>query len=215
MDTLPQKMKIELQKAGKQFNKEWIFKDVNYSFESGNSYALLGPNGSGKSTFIKLVSGFLTPTRGTVNYLAQGKSIQQHELYRQIAISAPYLALIEDFTLSESLHFQENLFPFMEDYETERVIKDVLELGAHSDKQLKFFSSGMLQRVKLAVSVIVDKPVLLLDEPATNLDKKGVDWYHRLIEKFAKDKLLIVASNREDEYAFCKKSLQIEDFKPT
>jgi ABC-type multidrug transport system ATPase subunit len=81
------------------------------------------------------------------------------------------------------------------------------------DKQLRYFSSGMKQRLKLAQAVFSDVSILLLDEPCTNLDKPGYELYHSLINKYCQDKLIIVSSNDPNEIDFCTERINILDYK--
>ena len=80
-------------------------------------------------------------------------------------------------------------------------------------QEIRFFSSGMKQRLKLVLAICTDTPILLLDEPTTNLDEQGANWYHKLIQEFAMDRLVIVASNIEADYTFCKQYLNVLDYK--
>src|SRR5690606_35336190 len=98
-------MKIELENIGRRFNREWIFKKVNYTFEQGNSYAVLGANGSGKSTLLQVISGSLSPSEGKISFLNEGKSIDAELIFKHISLAAPYLELIEEFTLTELIRF--------------------------------------------------------------------------------------------------------------
>jgi ABC-type multidrug transport system ATPase subunit len=90
---------------------------------------------------------------------------------------------------------------------------EVLYLNQHSSKPISQFSSGMKQRLKLGIALFSDVPVILLDEPTSNLDRKGIAWYLDLINNFQKDRILIVCSNEPREYEFCKQKVVLEDFK--
>ena len=205
-------MKISLQNIGRRFNREWIFRDLSYEFTSGNKYAVLGPNGSGKSTLLSIIMGNLSPSEGQLEYLNGLHAVPVEKVYQSLSFAAPYLDLIEDFTLQEtiSFHFKfKSYYPGM----NENKVMELLGLSRSKDKALKYFSSGMKQRTKLALACCTDSPILLLDEPVSNLDKQGVSWYLDLIETYAADKLVIIGSNQEIEYAFCDKIIEITDFK--
>ncbi len=204
-------MNISLQNIGRRFNKEWIFKGINYQFEHGQKYAVLGPNGSGKSTLLSILLGSLTPSEGKLTYL-NPKEINVENVYQYISFAAPYIDLIEEFTLQETIAFHFQFKGYTEGL-SELEVLGLLGLQRSQDKALKHFSSGMKQRTKLALACCADSPILLLDEPTSNLDTQGIDWYLELIEKFGKDKMIIVGSNQEHEYDFCKQSLRISDFK--
>jgi len=204
-------MLIELKNAGRRFNQEWIFRNLSYTFETPNKYAILGPNGSGKSTLISVLLGTLAPSEGEILY-SNPKPIAVEEIYKQLSLAAPYLDLIEEFTLQETIdfHFKFNkVHPAIERGE----ILELLGLKKSQDKALKYFSSGMKQRTKLALACCSDTPILFLDEPTSNLDVQGIDWYNGLIERFTADRLLIIGSNQKHEYFFCTHELEITNFK--
>lgn len=210
-------MNISLQNIGRRFNKEWIFKGIDYQFEQEHHYAVLGPNGSGKSTLLSILLGSLTPSEGKISYINQPDGMPPQEvaverIYQYISFAAPYIDLIEEFTLQETIAFHFQFKAYAEGLD-ERVVLDLLGLEKSQDKALKHFSSGMKQRTKLALACCASSPILLLDEPTSNLDTQGVDWYLSLIERFGKNKMIIVGSNQEHEYGFCKNRLSINDYK--
>lgn len=205
-------MKIELENIGRRFNKEWIFKKVDYQFFQGESYAILGPNGSGKSTFLQVLAGSLSPSAGKLNYSFEGRKIEDDTVFNQLSLATPYLELIEEFTLRELITYHFRFKKLLEGWDTDKVI-ELLGLEQSSDKEIRYFSSGMKQRTKLALACCANTPMLFLDEPTSNLDKQGVEWYHQLMRDFSKERLIIVCSNQEHEYSFCSKQLHIHDYK--
>lgn len=208
-------MHITLANSGKRFNRDWIFKGINYTFSSGNAYAIVGNNGSGKSTLLQAIASILPLNEGSLVWTetSQSQSLPTEMVYKSLAIVAPYLELIEEMTAMEFLKFHASFKPFIPTLSYDLIL-DAVELptSAHN-KQIRFFSSGMKQRIKLAQAVCCDVPVILLDEPCTNLDKNGYALYNRLIERFCKDKLIIVSSNDEGEYFFCRNKMNIQDYK--
>ncbi len=204
-------MTITLEDIGRRFNQEWIFKGVNYQFNPGGKYAILGPNGSGKSTFLSVLLGSLSPSEGRISYNSQ-KEIAVDHIYKYISFAAPYLDLIEEFTLQETIDFHFKFKQLQKGFD-ERMVLELLGLKKSQDKALKYFSSGMKQRTKLVLACCTDTPILLLDEPTSNLDKQGVTWYHELMERFTSDRLVIVGSNQEVEYSFCNHFVQITNYK--
>ncbi len=204
-------MTISLAKVGRRFNQEWIFRNLDYQFHQAEKYAILGPNGSGKSTLLSVLLGNLTPSEGTLSYHA-GTDIPVENIYRSIGFAAPYLDLIEEFTLEETIRFHFQFKGFFSGMDAGSIL-DLLGLAKSQDKALKYFSSGMKQRTKLALACCSDAPILVLDEPTSNLDKQGMGWYLELIERFTANKLLIIGSNQEAEYAFCNHFVQLSDYK--
>ncbi|RYG21622.1 MAG: ATP-binding cassette domain-containing protein [Chitinophagaceae bacterium] len=204
-------MNITLTNIGRRFNKEWIFRGVDYAFEKGKHYAVLGPNGSGKSTLLSVLLSSLTPSEGKLSYL-DPLEINADRIYQYMSFAAPYIDLIEEFTLQETIAFHFQFKAYADGFDEGEVLR-LLGLEKSQDKALKHFSSGMKQRTKLALACCADSPVLVLDEPTSNLDTQGVDWYLALIERFGKDKMIIVGSNQEHEYGFCGERINISDYK--
>jgi ABC-type multidrug transport system ATPase subunit len=205
-------MHIILEQIGRRFNREWIFKKIDFSFKSGQSYAILGINGSGKSTLLQVISGSLSPSTGKLLYNLNDKEISVESVFKELSIAAPYLELIEEFSLIEVLNFHFQFKKRMDNLTNEDLIA-LLNMDASKNKQLKYFSSGMKQRVKLVLAFCAATPILLLDEPTSNLDEQGVDWYKELVTRFTRNKLVIVCSNQAHEYDFCTHQLNIADYK--
>lgn len=197
---------------GKKFNREWIFRSLSTTFESKGSYSITGGNGSGKSTFIQVLCGFMPLTEGTIIYEHEGKIIGPELFYQHFDISTPYLELIEEFTLQEFLDFH---FKFKK-LKTGLNLNDFLKLvylEGDNEKQIKNFSSGMKQRLKLGLCFYSQSEVCLLDEPTSNLDEAGISWYQNSIKSILDEKLILVSSNQKNEYEFCQMNIHIPDFK--
>ncbi|KQN34484.1 ABC transporter ATP-binding protein [Pedobacter sp. Leaf41] len=204
-------MKIVLNNVGRRFNKEWIFRNLSTEFSTGNSYAILGPNGSGKSTLLSVLTGSLTLSEGTLLF-SDDREIAVEDIYTHISLAAPYLELVETFTLKEIINFHFKFKNFAAGVDAKSLIS-ILGLEKSANKEIKYFSSGMKQRTKLALACCSNSPILFLDEPTSNLDVQGITWYRELIENFTKDRLTIIGSNQIQEYDFCTKQIQIADFK--
>jgi ABC-type multidrug transport system ATPase subunit len=206
-------LQVNLVNLGKKFNREWIFKGLNFEFTAGSSCVFLGGNGSGKSTLLQLIAGNLTPSEGYVTFTSGQNQIGSNEVYLHISLAAPYLELIEEYSLIELYSFHNKFKPFINALHPEEVFK-ITGLKVSSTKQIRHFSSGMKQRVKLALAILSDAPVILLDEPASNLDSSGIDWYLNLIEKYKANRTVIVCSNKfKHEYEFCTQSLNLTEFR--
>ena len=203
-------MNITLNKAGKRFNRDWIFRNFNFTFNNTKKYAITGPNGSGKSTLLQVIAGSMNLTEGDIQFLINNSSIPVEDIYKHVSIAAPYLEVIEEMTATEFLQFhsvfKKLMLPIHE-------ILLLIGLEKTKEKQLRNFSSGMKQRIKLAQAIFSETEILLLDEPCTNLDASGYELYHRLINEFCKSKLVIVSSNDVNEYSFCDQQINIMDHK--
>ncbi|MBA4167095.1 MAG: ATP-binding cassette domain-containing protein [Chitinophagaceae bacterium] len=205
-------MQILLSDTGKRFNRDWIFRKLSYEFISGDSYAITGPNGSGKSTLLQVIAGAVASSEGSITFRAGGKAIEGEKIFRYISIATPSQELIEEMTLLEFLHFHKKFKPLLPSITVEDIISIIsLEKSAH--KQIRYYSSGMKQRVKLAQAVFSDTPCILFDEPCTNLDETGIAMYHSLVNDYCLDRIVIVSSNDRQEYSFCRKCIIMGDYK--
>jgi ABC-type multidrug transport system ATPase subunit len=205
-------MKIQLTNAGKRFSREWIFRNLSYEFLPGVQYAITGPNGSGKSTLLQAIAGASTLNEGDIEWQPGNKNMQPEEVNAYISIAAPYLELIEEMTAKEFLLFHSNFKKFIQNLPVETILEEA-DLAQAANKQIRFFSSGMKQRLKLAQAFFSDVPVILLDEPCTNLDAAGFALYYRWIENYSNGRLVIISSNDKNEFSFCTRQLNILDFK--
>jgi ABC-type multidrug transport system ATPase subunit len=231
-------VRLVLNNVGKRYNREWIFRRFNYQFQSGKTYAITGANGSGKSTLLQVIAGSLTHNEGSIECIDTGsmildkniesssiqypasdirhqvysinKTFPPEQFYQLISIAAPYLELIEEMTATEMLHFHSS-FKQLSLPITEILQTISLQNAAH--KQIRYYSSGMKQRLKLAQAFFSNTPILLLDEPTTNLDAEGIALYNSLIAIYTKDKLVIVSSNDMQEYQFCEEEIRVGDYK--
>ena len=205
-------MLLSLSNIAKKFNNDWVFKNINYQFEIPGAYVINGSNGSGKSTLLKIISSYLSPSEGELKLLINSKVISIENWPKQIAYVAPYYELIEDMFLEEFITFYIQFKPLKNNISKNDLIK-IAYLEDAKGKQINNFSSGMKQRLKLALAWLSDTKIVLLDEPCSNLDAHGVDWYKSLARKYSENRLIIVCSNNlNDEFSFCKKSLDIENF---
>lgn len=205
-------LKIILTNTGRRFNRDWIFKGIDHTFTSGNSYAVLGPNGSGKSTLLQILNGSLSPSTGTITFFKNEQPLDIETVFKHISLAAPYLELIEEFSLQEVIDFHFQFKPYIPGMDKAGLIA-LLGMQTSKNKLIKYFSSGMKQRLKLALAFCSDTAVLMLDEPTSNLDTQGVDWYLELVKQYAGNRLIIVGSNQEQEYSFCSHRLLITDYK--
>lgn len=208
-------MKITLEHAGKRFNRDWIFRQLDTTFSSGQAYAIVGNNGSGKSTLLLCLSGSTELSAGKNQWRApeQQSLIAPEKIHQYLSICAPYLELVEEMTATEFLNFHGDFKPLLPDYSVAQIL-EMVQLKTAAHKQIRYFSSGMKQRLKLAQAIFANVPVLLLDEPCTNLDAQGFELYQSLISQFTRDRLVIVSSNDLQEYEFCQERIDIRDYKP-
>jgi ABC-type multidrug transport system ATPase subunit len=204
---------ITLSDAGKKFNREWIFRHLNYQMEAGRSYAITGPNGSGKSTLLQCIAGSSMLSEGSLSYVTTtGEAIHDQQLFQSISLAAPYLELIEEMTPLEFLRFHLQFKPLLPGTTPEELLASA-HLEASANKQIRYFSSGMKQRLKLLQAFYSDVPVILLDEPCTNLDRNGFEFYRSLCEGPGKNRLTIIGSNDPVETEHCRGYIHLPDYR--
>jgi ABC-type multidrug transport system ATPase subunit len=205
-------MRILLTDAGKRYNREWIFRHVNYEFLPGRTYAITGPNGSGKSTLLQVLSGAIIPNEGKVSFFRNHHELPAEMQFREVSVCAPYLEVIEEMSAFEFLQFHFTFKPVLMGMAPQEIIR-IIQLEHAADKQIRYYSSGMKQRIKLAQAFFTETPVVLLDEPCTNLDTDGIALYLQLIKDYSLNRTIVVSSNDITEYSFCEMRLDMKVLK--
>lgn len=198
-------LRISCSDIAKKYVKEVLFKDFNYTFEQNGKYAILGSNSSGKSTLLKIIGKAISPNMGEIVYsLSQGTE-------SLVSFCSPEMHLLDDFTVREmfELHFN-----FKKAKLTKEEQWEISGLKSFLDKKYIELSSGLKNKVKLTLALFSDTPALLLDEPCTNFDEVNSKWYNEIIDNYCSSQLIIVASNQEIEYHFCKNHINLRQFKP-
>jgi ABC-type multidrug transport system ATPase subunit len=203
---------ITVENLSKRFNSEWIVKNLNYRFESGNTYAITGPNGSGKSTLLQLLWGQLPQSSGTIKFTYNNSEIPVEDVFKQVAIATPYMDLIDEFTLDEQLTFHFKTRAIRNRMSLEDTISKLYLTEARS-KVIGNFSSGMKQRLKLGLAFYTESNAIFLDEPGSNLDEKAFDWYLDNLRAVPANHLIFIASNQPAEYPKDSKVLNLLNLK--
>ncbi|HSF46699.1 MAG TPA: ATP-binding cassette domain-containing protein, partial [Chitinophagaceae bacterium] len=140
------------------------------------------------------------------------ENVKDEHHYQNITFAAPYLELIEEMTGLEFLQFHSGFKPFAHNMTAADVLERV-QMTHAANKQIRYYSSGMKQRLKLAQCILSQTNFLLLDEPCTNLDDTGIALYHSLIEEYGSERCVIVSSNDKVEYSFCETNISILKYK--
>jgi ABC-type multidrug transport system ATPase subunit len=202
-------MEVVLENISKTFGRQVVISDLSHHFQDGSTTAVLGGNGSGKSTLLQLILGSLTPSQGRIHYSRNGNDLKRENAAFSISMASPYLELIEELTGMEFLNFYSGFRPFRHKFSSQDVLKRAL-LEDSSEKQIRHYSSGMRQRLRLAIALLSEAHLILLDEPSSNLDPRGVEWYRQLIQEERQGRTLIIGSNFDDrEMDFCSQRLSV------
>ena len=191
-------IQVELSGTGKKFRGQWVFRGIDLQISPGKRQVIAGKNGSGKSTLLQMIAGFRTPSEGKISWHHDNRQLGSDLIYKYVAMAAPGLEPTEEFTFPELIAFHQRFKPFPEQLETGHIL-EIAGLTASRDKIIRYFSSGMKQRVRLAMALMPSSGLVLLDEPCTNLDKESRDWYKRLLEEYGREKTIVIASNHNPE----------------
>ncbi len=203
---------VELKEIAKRFNQSWIIKHATFTINQNEIIALTGSNGSGKSTLLKIISSALSPSQGNIKFFLGSDLVKEYELFRYLSYCAPYLNLIEELTVSESIEFHSKFKNFRGNITPELVLQQSL-LSDHSNKYVKDLSSGMQQRLKLTLAILTESTLLLLDEPTSYLDNKSKSWYHEMLRENLSGRTVIIASNDQEDLSICQRVFNVEEFK--
>ncbi len=161
---------VELEDVVKRFGRFKALDGVSFSVKEGESLALLGPNGAGKTTIVKLISGLLKPTKGSVRVFGE-IPWKNYDVRKKIGVVSHNTFLYDDLTAYENLQFYCKLY----DADESRIDELLEHFGLKRRKHdlVRNFSRGMKQRLSIARALLHDPPLLILDEPTTGLDIEG------------------------------------------
>lgn len=213
MDANSKTLAIIVDNLSKRYNREWIFRNFTYQFRKGEIYVLTGPNGSGKSTLLQVLTGSVPPTDGVLKYYdINDAELPIDDVYKRISIAAPYMDLIDEFTLDEHLAFHFGMKPIRHNLSLQQ-LKEIMYLEKASNKHIQNFSSGMKQRLKLGLAFYTEADMIFLDEPGTNLDQNAFNWYYDQLLKVPDHCSIVMASNNAQEYPERSKVINILDYK--
>jgi ABC-type multidrug transport system ATPase subunit len=205
-------MIINLDKVSKRYTRHWIIRNLTLHLVANEPYALLGANGSGKSTLLKIISGFLSPSKGTVHYRMGDVKISRGDIYKHVSFAAPYVSPLKDLTIEQMLIFMLQ-FKKLRNQISPDGFYHMLQLSIGMDSRFSELSSGQQQRVNLALAVLADTDILLLDEPGSYLDENSKKWFQNLLSEHLSDRLTIIASNDRSDLVHAVHLLNIEDYK--
>ncbi len=206
-------IKLEVRNIKKIFNGRKIFSDINFQLENKSALAITGRNGSGKSTLVKIIAGVLSPTNGRVDFYLNGKSIDLQNRYQYFGFVAPYLQMYDEFTAMENL----DLFARVRGIGVDKDYIDLLlkrvNLYERKDSYVREYSSGMKQRLKYAFALLHKPPLLILDEPRSNLDAEGISVVYQIIQEQKQNGCVIIATNDSEDIQFCNQEIDLNQFR--
>ncbi|MFB6258268.1 MAG: ATP-binding cassette domain-containing protein [Flavobacteriales bacterium] len=191
-------MQVFLQQASKRFEGRSILQNINFELEPGDRTLISGPNGAGKSTLLKLIAAFLRPSEGKVLHYMKEAPIEPEKVYQYVALAAPYLQFPQDMSVQETILTWSRFRSLKVEVSK---IPSMVHLEGTEQRPLRELSSGMGQRLRLGIAFMSDTPLLLLDEPLSNIDQEGRHLYHQLLEREGPDRTILVCSNNVEQEA--------------
>jgi heme exporter protein A len=203
-------MRVHAEHISKRFNRRAVFKDVSFTVETGEVFGITGRNGSGKSTLLRIVGGLLTPSGGSLRYSLGTGDVSPERLHTYIGYVAPYLTLYEEFSAEENIALYARIRGLKHGHREAQALLERVGLPVDRKDPIRAFSSGMKQRMRLVFAVLHRPPLLLLDEPITNLDAEGVRTVHEIVAEFRALGTVIIATNDAEDIAQCDRTISVE-----
>jgi ABC-type multidrug transport system ATPase subunit len=198
---------IEAEKVEKKFGQNTLFKNINFKIQKGDSFYITGPNGSGKSTLLQILAGIQKPTSGRVVYKSNDAIVESEYYKNFFGFTGPQVNPYDMLTSVENLKFTAS--PNTEENKINEYLEK-FELYRHRTKHVKYYSSGMKQRLRLIHALINDPEIIMLDEPCSNLDTKGRDIIYKILNEIKSDKIIIIATNESEDINLCSKGIDLE-----
>ncbi len=199
----------------KKYSGKTIFAELNFNLSYGQSAVIVGRNGSGKSTLMKIVSGLISPTAGRMRFLRDDNELDREFVRTSMGFVSPYLNLYDELTALENLRFFSGLKSGKDNSDDEKLKSHLQFVGLYERRndEVKAYSSGMKQKLKIAFSLLNEPELLLLDEPRSNLDRDGISIIEKIAEGQKEKGVLIIATNDEDDLKLCEMKINIEEHK--
>lgn len=190
-------MEIILDNLSRTFNRQGILENINWKIEVGISSVVAGPNGSGKSTLLKILGGTLRPSSGTVKIRTDKdqEGIDPSKARNIIGLVSSEVNLYERLTVTENLAFFSALRGLEMPGQEIRFLLERFQLDRVRHQSAAILSTGMKQRLKLAFAVLHNPAILLLDEPASNLDEEGKSLVDDLVHEQLQKGIVVTATN--------------------
>jgi len=204
---------LKLESLTKSFGRRLVFKNIDFEFKDNGIWGITGPNGSGKSTLLKIIAGISSPSKGKVNHQINNIRINDDDVFSYIGFVSPYLVLYDEFSCIENIEFFSKIRGVKLDDEYIKFLLSAFLLEDRKSDLLRFYSSGMKQRMKFLFALLHKPKLLILDEPTENLDNEGKEKIYSLIKNYSETNIVIIASNEDSDIELCDMKINLPDYK--
>ena len=196
---------LRVNNVSKSYGKQQILSNIDFTADQGQIVGLIGPSGSGKTTLIKLIMGMDVPSSGAIEMLHQ--KVPNLSLLQQIGYMAQSDALYEDLTGYENLSFFASMFLMNKAERNERIayVTQIVQLENALKKKVGKYSGGMKRRLSLAIALIQNPQILILDEPTVGIDPelRRSNWQELTRLKNEEQKTIVMTTHVMDEAEKC------------
>ncbi len=201
---------ITLDHVSLSFGNEQVLERIKFRLNPGEVVGIIGANGSGKTSLLRLMTGLLSPQRGTVR--VHERTLGAGELATDMGILIETPQFIKHLTGRENLQYLARIKQIISDKDIQQVL-DRVGLGSKADTIVKNYSLGMRQRLGIAQAVMESPTILLFDEPTNALDDDGVEMFRHLVQEMKQQGVgIVLVSHRKDEInEFTDRVLQLLD----
>ena len=204
---------IKVEQVNKSFGKKPVLNNVNLTIPKGQLFGLIGPSGAGKTTLVKMIVGMEKSDTGSIHVL--GRKMPNLKLLQEIGYMAQSDALYVELTGEENLKFFASLYKLNKEEQKRRITyaADLVNLTPDLKKRVAAYSGGMKRRLSLAIALIQDPKILILDEPTVGIDPelKLSIWAELLRLKNEEEKTIIVTTHVMDEAVKCDYVAMVRD----
>lgn len=206
---------IQIENVSKSFGKKTVLNEINYDIQEGKIYGFIGPSGSGKTTLIKMIVGMDVPDQGAVTLLSE--KMPNLHILQKVGYMAQSDALYTALTGKENLEFFASLFRLPKREMKERITyaANLVNLSNELNKKVSTYSGGMKRRLSLAIAIIQNPQVIILDEPTVGIDPvlRVNIWNELLRLKNEEGKTILVTTHVMDEAEQCDEIAMLRDGK--
>ncbi len=203
--------RLRLSDIGKHYGETLLFKQISFQLEQGNVLAITGWNGSGKSTLLRIIAGLVRPSSGQVELFDNGEAIGKESRRQFIGMVAPALSLYDELTGLENIQFFSRVRGLICSRNDCLHIMGHVGITEHATRRCRDYSSGMKQRLKLAQALLHKPPLLLLDEPGSNLDSRGIKVVEGVVSRQRQSGITVIASNEKREAGYADRVINLSE----